>query len=558
MPSSPASPAAPSRSPRCADRRLFNPPSPRYTPPRLPSPGRRERGEAPIADRVDLAKAAAFRIGRLGIHPATREIVRDDGAREVVEPRVMQVLVMLARAESAIVSRDELTEGCWEGRIVGEDAINRVISRLRKVAEGIGAGSFRIETVTKVGYRLARPGDPPAAEAAIAGIRRRPSRRLVLAGGAAIAGTAAAGFWLWPRPRPSGPPDEVAPLMAQAGVALRQGTVEGNNQALGLLRQVVALRPDYADGWGALALGYAYAFYGRGARNDPSAALRARAAVARATELDPHNPYAMAALATLQPQMGTWRQREAILRSGLPAHADNDILLQQLGFLLGQVGRCREGAALLDRAVRLPPPTPTVLYTHIVMLWGAGRLEEVDQALERALALFPSHFALWFARFYTFLFTGRAAQAAQWCENVQGRPTGIPESEFAIIQAVAGAMISRRPAEIERALAASFAAAHHGSGHAENCIQHACAFGRLDLAFAVAEALYFGRGFDPGEIRFNVEAATYTRYSDRRTYFLFLPHMAPMRADPRFAALTGRLGLDLYWSESGVGPDFRR
>jgi len=517
-------------------------------------------GEAPIADRIDLAKAAAFRIGRLGIHPATREIVRDDREREIVEPRVMQVLIALSRANGGIVTRDELTECCWEGRIVGEDAINRVISRLRKVADGVGADSFRIETVTKVGYRLARPGDAPAAEAAIAGIAPpRPSRRTVVAGGAALAAAGAAGYWLWPRrPAPAGPPDEVAPLMAQAEVAMRQGTVEGNNQALGLLRRVVALRSDYADGWGALGLAYAYAFYGRGARNDPSAALRARAAAARATELDPHNPYAMAALATLQPQMGTWRQREAILRSGLPGHADNDILLQQLGFLLGQVGRYREGAALLDRAVRLPPPTPTVLYTHIVMLWGAERLEEVDQALERALALFPTHFALWFARFYTFLFTGRARQAAQWCANVQGRPTGIPESEFAIIAGISAAMLSRRPNEVEAALAASFAAAHHGSGHAENCIQHACALGNVDMAFTVAEALYFGHGFDPGEIRFNDEAATYTRYSDRRTYFLFLPHTAPMRADPRFAALTGRFGLDRYWSESRAHPDFRR
>ena len=133
-----------------------------------PAPPAGGSGEAPISDRVDLAKAAAFRVGRLGIHPATREILRDDGEREVVEPRVMQVLVALSRAGGGIVSRDELTSCCWEGRIVGEDAINRVISRLRKVADGIGAGSFRIETVTKVGYRLARPGDAPVAEAAIA------------------------------------------------------------------------------------------------------------------------------------------------------------------------------------------------------------------------------------------------------------------------------------------------------------------------------------------------------------------------------------------------------
>jgi len=517
-------------------------------------------GEAPIADRVDLAKADAFRVGRLGIHPATREIVRDDGIREVVEPRVMQVLVMLARARGAIVGRDDLTESCWDGRIVGEDAINRVISRLRRVADGIGAGSFRIETVTKVGYRLARPGDPPAAEAALAGIGRRSSRRLILAGGAAaaLAGTAAAGFWLWPRREPeAGPPDEVAPLMAQAMVALRQSTVEGNNQALGLLRQVVARRPFYADGWGALALGYAYAFYGRGARDDPGVAIRARAAASRATEIDPYNPYAMAALATLLPQIGTWRQRESILRSGLPGHADNDLLLHQLGLLLAQVGRYREGAALLDRAVRVPPPTPAVLYTHIITLWGAQRLEEADQALESALALFPTHFALWFARFYTFLFTGRAAQALQFCQNLAGRPSGIPESEFDLILSLSRAMVSRRPDELDHALRASFAFAHHGSGRAENCIQHACANGRIDMAFAVADALYFGRGFDPGELRFSAEQATYNRHSDRRTYFLFLPHMAAMRADPRFAGLVEAIGLERYWRDSGIVPDFR-
>src|SRR3546814_20678143 len=79
----------------------------------------------------------------------------DLGAEEIIEPRVMQVLLALAEARSEIVRREDLTERCWEGRIVGEDAINRVLSRLRRVAEGIGEASFRIETITKVGYRLA-------------------------------------------------------------------------------------------------------------------------------------------------------------------------------------------------------------------------------------------------------------------------------------------------------------------------------------------------------------------------------------------------------------------
>ena len=106
------------------------------------------------AEPVVLAHEPDFVLGRLRVSPQRRELVRDDGAREVLEHRVVQVLVALAKASGNILTRDELTFLCWNGRVVGEDAINRVISRLRKAAHGIGAGSFDVETITKVGYRL--------------------------------------------------------------------------------------------------------------------------------------------------------------------------------------------------------------------------------------------------------------------------------------------------------------------------------------------------------------------------------------------------------------------
>ncbi len=66
----------------------------------------------------------------------------------------MQFLIALHRADGAVVSKDDLLQSCWEGRIVGDDAINRVVSRLRGVAQNGAGGQFRIETITKVGYRL--------------------------------------------------------------------------------------------------------------------------------------------------------------------------------------------------------------------------------------------------------------------------------------------------------------------------------------------------------------------------------------------------------------------
>ena len=103
---------------------------------------------------IDLAREADFLLGRLEVRPSLREI-RIGGRTETLEPRVMQVLVALARADGAVISRDQLTERCWGGRIVGEDAINRCIAKVRRVAEMDGNESFAIETVTRVGYRLA-------------------------------------------------------------------------------------------------------------------------------------------------------------------------------------------------------------------------------------------------------------------------------------------------------------------------------------------------------------------------------------------------------------------
>lgn len=103
---------------------------------------------------IDLAREAPFRLGAIEVRPATREVVLGE-RREVLEPRVMQVLVALARRPGEVVSRDQLTESCWGGRIVGEDAISRAIGQLRRLAEAIGG--FDLETIPRVGYRLIDP-----------------------------------------------------------------------------------------------------------------------------------------------------------------------------------------------------------------------------------------------------------------------------------------------------------------------------------------------------------------------------------------------------------------
>ena len=170
---------------------------------------------------IDLAGEADFRLGALHVSPSAREVMRD-GQRELLEPRVMQVLVVLYRAQGAVVSRDTLIARCWEGRIVGEDAINRAIWRLRKLAES--GGDFTVETIPRVGYRLRPGGMEPAEAGSISPAVETGAdpvalpRRWWLAGGLSLLVLAASAVWLlWQPARPAGISVAVLPFVNLSG-----------------------------------------------------------------------------------------------------------------------------------------------------------------------------------------------------------------------------------------------------------------------------------------------------------------------------------------------------
>jgi len=117
----------------------------------LPEAGAPEPVDAPI----DLNTCDPFVLGDLQVDPRLRQLTYHDGHRETLEPRIMEVLVALHRAKGAAMSRADLAAACWRGVVVGEDALQRVIQRLRKVSAD--AGTFQIETITKLGYRLTSP-----------------------------------------------------------------------------------------------------------------------------------------------------------------------------------------------------------------------------------------------------------------------------------------------------------------------------------------------------------------------------------------------------------------
>lgn len=94
---------------------------------------------------------APFCLGGAQIDPASREAAYN-GRRERIQDKPLCVLMLLHRRLGQVVTRDEIIDECWDGRIVGDDVINRAISILRKLAQR--AGGFRIDTIPRAGYRL--------------------------------------------------------------------------------------------------------------------------------------------------------------------------------------------------------------------------------------------------------------------------------------------------------------------------------------------------------------------------------------------------------------------
>ncbi|MDQ4087852.1 MAG: winged helix-turn-helix domain-containing protein, partial [Pseudomonadota bacterium] len=127
---------------------------------------------------VRLADEPPVRLGPLLIEPARRRMAHQDGREVVLEPRAMQVLVALLRARGEVVSQERLFETCWNGVVVGDDAISRAVSRLRASVAKVADGIIRIETVARVGHRIvveipSAPVADPGGGGVIAPLRRR-------------------------------------------------------------------------------------------------------------------------------------------------------------------------------------------------------------------------------------------------------------------------------------------------------------------------------------------------------------------------------------------------
>ncbi len=144
-----------------------------------------------------MSVSGPLRVGTVAVHPSSNEIDAGTG-RQRIPPRLMALLVRLARDPGAAVDRATLLDEVWSRRGVSDEVLSRAVADLRTALGDDAREPRYIETLPKVGYRLVAPVSPlddapPAAAVPIAVASRRRGRTLAKA---AIGGlTAVAVAW---------------------------------------------------------------------------------------------------------------------------------------------------------------------------------------------------------------------------------------------------------------------------------------------------------------------------------------------------------------------------
>lgn len=286
---------------------------------------------------VPLAHLAPFALGPITVEPALCRLSRG-GESVPVEPLVMQALVALASARGTTLSRDYLIAACWDGRIVSDDAINRVISRLRKTLAAIGDRAVEVETIPRVGYRLAIHA---SGNEALAGENPRVARSTSRWRGAALVAAAAVGAGLLWAAAPFGE-------RAQAAATIRIQPVAGVGRDAGESRFVTELTGEFARA--------AEAISGLNLIDAPSgvAAPRSDYVMLVSVQRERGNLAAQARLVTGPDGSVLWSRTFADPRGSLPA------LREQIAVATAGVLRC--GLERTATAVRGDPATARLFF----------------------------------------------------------------------------------------------------------------------------------------------------------------------------------------------------
>jgi len=170
-----------------------------------------ESGTAQATDTFEIL--SDFQLGRWQVDVSGGQL-RDGEQCLRLEPRLMQILVLLADNQGAVVSRQQIFDSVWPNQEVSDQTLDSALSRLRSRLGDDSRSPTYIQTVPKKGYRLLiRPG--AGLDQAPAGGRERQSRKAAPFIGIAAIALAAVMLWMLYQPEQYSAPSVQPQLEAQ-------------------------------------------------------------------------------------------------------------------------------------------------------------------------------------------------------------------------------------------------------------------------------------------------------------------------------------------------------
>jgi len=314
--------------------------------------------------------------------------------------------------------------------------------------------------------------------------------------------------------------------------------VQAGVRAMQLAQQVVANAPDFAWGHSSFAITLALAAGGMPANDAAGQKLRERmrAEVQRALALDPKDAMAYFMLFTLEtsPHGG-----ESVILKGLsvdphPAIFVGGLYGREAQLLTGE-GRVRDALPFWRQAAALDPLSSWESAGLATTLATLGEFQEAMTLFDRCLKLWPNDLGIRILYLATLEFYGAPKTALAALRDPAIRP---PNLNAAAIDASRAFIEGRsNPSSESKARAA-------------RQIRRAAAAGALPPDAAAPMLAELG----DNEAAFEVLADQAHALHDAS--FLFIPAVANLRADPRFMALSAKLGQVDYWTSTGKWPDF--
>lgn len=381
------------------------------------------------------------------------------GEAQTIEPKVMDLLVLLASKPGEVIAHDEILTTLWPGVIVGDDTLARCVSKLRRAFGDDPKSPTYVETVPRRGYRIiATVRD--LARASEAG---RPSLKTrtwgMIAGVVLVAITA---IWFWSISVHAGREDSSAALIARAKDSYFQFTRADNETAIDLYESVLSVEPDNAEALAGLATALVQqvirwpnapgeAEYTRttlgealssGRTETPSARARlgrARALAEQATRRSPNDYYAHQALGLTLAASGEIDAARVAHQRAVSLNSDAWGALINLGDLEDIEGRPQDALPFFERAYRAmeraysaEPQRIRPWQSVLGVLIGdrhrsARKIEEAEAWYRRVLASAPLHAGATSRLAELLAARGERAAARQMCVNLVERTGPDPE-----------------------------------------------------------------------------------------------------------------------------------